>query len=444
MGETYGLYYENSSVVLNLVNNMYFQYKANFLTSNVSFTPQLNYTEVFYSDDITPPTINLTNYINATTRNDNSTLTLNISLSDSELGLINSVCIISINGTNQSISVNNGWCNISNINLTGLPDGNHTIKVYANDSVNNVGTNNSFVVFMDSTKPTVTFSCDSELITQGETLICTCSGVDPNNGSGINIISHTQNPSTTSIGTFSTSCTVTDKAKNSANKSLSYIVDAPLPTGGSPSTPSTGSPTLTQTSLLVNVEPWVETTISSFENTGIKEISIIINQQVQNIRIKVLKYDSKPTEVSIGISGKIYRYLEIRTENLNENLEKAIVKFEVEKSWLEINNLETSDVSVFKFDNNTQNWNELETTFENEDNGNYIYSVELDSFSFFAVAEKIKIPIISDIVDIITDSYEASSKNKVSLFLWWNILFMILVGIVIVVVLILQERNRII
>ncbi len=444
-GETYGQYYEDSPVNLDLANNMYFQYKANFLTSNISFTPQLNSTQVFYSDDITPPIINLTNYINGTAKNNNSNLTLNISLEDSGLGLTNSICTISINETNQTISTIDGWCNSSSINLTNLLDGNYTVKVYANDSINNVGLNDSFVIVIESNPPNVNFTCSPSSVVVGATVICTCSATDSGVGINVSSISNNLTIVTTETGGFSVSgCSAEDLAGNSASVTGDYTVTAAATTstnGDGGSAPTTEY-TIKKVNTITKISPGEAISLTSFTGTGVKEIIIEVNQETSNAKIKVFKYDSKPTNVSKEASGKIYGYLEINVENLDTNLEKATVRFEVNKTWFSDNNLEKGDLEIFKFDENSEKWDSLDSVYES-DNGNYVYSVELDSFSFFAIAEKVKIPIISDIVDVVTDSYEKVSSSKLGIFLWWNVIFMLIVGIVIVVMLILQERNRI-
>jgi len=86
---------------------------------------------------------------------------LNISVTDATSGLTNGVCLIDVNGTNQSVSISSGWCNASNIALTGLTDGNKTIKVWVNDSTSNIGLNNSYVVQVDSTNPVITLTLSS-------------------------------------------------------------------------------------------------------------------------------------------------------------------------------------------------------------------------------------------------------------------------------------------
>ena len=94
--------------------------------------------------DRTAPAITLPVYTNATAKNNTDTLTLNISVVDALSGELGSVCLIDVNGTsNQSVAVSNGWCNSSAINLTGSTDGNHTLKIYVNDTVANLGLNNS-------------------------------------------------------------------------------------------------------------------------------------------------------------------------------------------------------------------------------------------------------------------------------------------------------------
>ena len=61
-------------------------------------------------------------------------------------------------------------------------------------------------------------------------------------------------------------------------------------------------------------------------DAGVKEIQIEVNSEAQNVKVTVSKYDSKPAAVSVEKTGKTYRYLEIKTENLADKLKKAKVK----------------------------------------------------------------------------------------------------------------------
>lgn len=106
-------------------------------------------TPVTFRIDTTAPTITLPLYTNATLKNNTDTLTINVSVVDGGSGLIGSGCKINVNGTtNITVPVSNGWCNTSSISLSGLSNGNKTIYIYANDTLNNIRLNNSYVVQM--------------------------------------------------------------------------------------------------------------------------------------------------------------------------------------------------------------------------------------------------------------------------------------------------------
>jgi hypothetical protein len=189
--------------------------------------------------DRTAPLVNWTSsgYSNLTYKKNTDRLTLNISVGDASSGGAsgNSYCVFSINETNETVAVSNGWCNTTYLNLTNLADGNHTIDIWANDTVNKVGVNLSFyVVWVDTTTPTTpTFSCTPTTVFSSETITCSCSGTDAS--SGVNATTYTENPLTIEAGTYETTCTVTDNAGNSNVSAISYVV------GGIKSSGSSGS-----------------------------------------------------------------------------------------------------------------------------------------------------------------------------------------------------------
>jgi hypothetical protein len=105
--------------------------------------------------DSTPPAITLPEYTNATPKKSSDSLTLNISVSDLGIGV--DTCIVNIataTASNQTIAYSNGWCN-GTYSLTGTSEGNQTINVYANDTLSNWGLNDSYVVWIDNTGPTL-------------------------------------------------------------------------------------------------------------------------------------------------------------------------------------------------------------------------------------------------------------------------------------------------
>lgn len=99
--------------------------------------------------DTTEPIITLPVYTNATHHRNDQNLIFNISVSDVHA----SYCSINVaDEANQTLAVSSGWCNGTYV-LTGIADGNKTINAYANDTVGNIGLNDSYVVWLDSTPP---------------------------------------------------------------------------------------------------------------------------------------------------------------------------------------------------------------------------------------------------------------------------------------------------
>src|SRR3989339_433818 len=162
----YSIYvFSNSSIYLVASNNSVTGYSfSNTTEANYTFIVEAinetgfgtNSSNISIYVDTTAPVITLPEYVNGTKKKNTESLILNISVTDATSGLTNGVCLIDVNGTNQSVSISDGWCNSSSIALTGLSDGNQTINVWVNDSTNNIGLNNSYVVQIDTTAPVIT------------------------------------------------------------------------------------------------------------------------------------------------------------------------------------------------------------------------------------------------------------------------------------------------
>lgn len=213
--------------------------------------------------DSSAPLVNWTNsgYNNVTYKKNTNKLIVNVSVGDALSGVAsgNSYCVFDINGTNETVAVSGGWCNTTQLNLTGLSDGNHSIDIWANDTVNNVGVNLSYyVVWTDTTAPaTPDFSCTPSTVYDGGTVTCSCSGSDASSGIntsyGTSGYSFTQSPSTSSRGTFTLTCDTKDNAGNTASTTTTYTVAR---------NPSVGSST-------VGITTWTNTYI--VEDSQFKE-----------------------------------------------------------------------------------------------------------------------------------------------------------------------------
>lgn len=147
----------------------------------------------------------------------NVTITDNLAVNTIVVRLFNSTRNLINSSTTLTTSPAEG-------NFTGLTDGYYYINVTANDTTGNAnGTVVTRVYGLDMVNPTVTFSCTSTSVTVSAPITCTCSGGDTG-GMGVASTEYTEHPSTGSPGTFTTTCTVTDKAGNKGVSTINYEV----------------------------------------------------------------------------------------------------------------------------------------------------------------------------------------------------------------------------
>lgn len=176
---------------------------------------------------------------------------------------------------------------------------------------------------------------------------------------------------------------------NSSVYDLTVSYTAPDGNGGNGGS-SLFVPPIQETHSWITITPGVTTIMKDFdEEIGIKQIQIEVNNEAQNVKVTVTKHDDKPANVSVNKSGKVYKYLQIETENLADKLNKSVITIQVEKNWTSKNNVERDDMAMFKFNESYEVWNELETVYIEENETYYYYDIELDSFSYFTIAGKV-------------------------------------------------------
>jgi len=366
-------------------------------------------------------------------------LTLNISVADATVGLLNSsnaFCFINVNGgLNHSVPELGGWCNSSDINITGLTDGNKTVNIYINDTLNNLGLNNSLVAHIDTTAPGATATCSPSTVNTGDTFPCSCSGSDATSGVSTSIGTSTSGTvtSTSSTGSFTYTCSVTDNGGLTASATATYSTvqtpgSGPGGGGGSAGTPKPN----TQSYSFTKVTPGAASIAKYIDpELGLKQIEIIVNNEAQSVKITVTKYDGKPAEVSVEKTGKVYQYMQINVSNVGNKLDKAKITAQVKKSWVVSSGVSKNDIAISKFDESKSKWNELPTTYASEDNDYYYYDTEVTSFSYFAISEK---AIVSDSG---TDSGATGTTGEVgeerNLMWLWIVIAVIVLAIILAV-----------
>ena len=247
--------------------------------------------------DTTAPVITLPFYTNATKKKNTESLILNISVTDATSGLTNGVCLIDVNGTNQSVSISSGWCNASNIALTGLTDGNKTIKVWVNDSTNNIGLNDSYVVQIDTTAPVITLNLSSAVTDSLVLSYSTSEGSCTVNRGTISTADSTIVEYRLDCETsYSYTLNCTDSNGNSATLTESFSTSSCSSGGGSSSSGSTSSPSYwSNTFLNENV---------NFINGVTKELSLKNRMRVElngaDHYVGVMELTSTTAKISVN------------------------------------------------------------------------------------------------------------------------------------------------
>ncbi len=202
----------------------------------------------------------------------------------------------------------------------------------------------------------------------------------------------------------------------------------------------TVTPTIQETYSGLNIIPGVASIMKDFDlGTGIKQIQIEVNNKAQNVKITIKKYDDKPANVSVEKSGKVYKYLEIETENLEDELNRSIITIQVEKNWTFENNVEKEDIAMFKFNESYGVWDELIINYTEEDETYYYYDVELDSLSYFAIAAD-----VSEGVGIREKIREIGNKfiKFIKSYWLWVVVALIVVIIIILIIVYKHQKNK--
>ncbi len=174
---------------------------------------------------------------------------------------------------------------------------------------------------------------------------------------------------------------------------------------------------------------------------SLSEMDINVNT-AQSTNLLITQFYNPPSEI-LPMSGQIYQYLEIEFSNpLNSGNVNLI--FKVNKTWISQNNINSSNISICKLDNLTNNaWIILNTTYQGADGNFDYYQANINSFSYFAIGNIINTSIISQTPLIQNNNTQIStySASKNQNLVWLFILIAFILAIVIC--LIISKKRKI-
>ncbi|RLJ03457.1 MAG: hypothetical protein DRP11_00575, partial [Candidatus Aenigmatarchaeota archaeon] len=128
------------------------------------------------------------------------------------------------------------------------------------------------------------------------------------------------------------------------------------------------------------------------EEYPVREIEVYVKDVSRNVRIQVMKYDEKPLSLP-DLSGTVYSYLEVMTQNLEE-LDHAKIRFDVKRVWIKENDINESSIGLYRYDNE---WERIETRVLWKNDRVIMFESDVSGFSYFAIAgekvEKVPLPV---------------------------------------------------
>ncbi len=130
--------------------------------------------------------------------------------------------------------------------------------------------------------------------------------------------------------------------------------------------------------------------LTNTQTTGLHTITITPQNNLNNVVITVAHVEKPDKTIPPPPNYLIYKYLDVTLtaddENIDDtSIQSAVFKFEVAKTWLNLNNFTTNNITMLKYHNTT--WIKLNTTVLTIDNETYVYfQANTTSFSTFAIA----------------------------------------------------------
>jgi PGF-pre-PGF domain-containing protein len=398
-------------------------------TNNYTFYGATNAIFNFTIDSTPPSAVFAGTIIN--NGNYSGIIILNASVSDAIMGISSVYFNLTFtNGTQISFTKatnSSSYYNVT-INTSSLADGYYNITVFANDTqLNNLNKTERIIILVDNTIPTGTYSCSPTTVTSSGIVDCSCSYSDTLSGINPLLVSYTSKPSVAITGTFTLNCSFSDYAGNFGSVVTNYTVNSPQDYSGSSSSSGGGSPT--KTNSFTKITPGVASIMKDFGVEGIKQIQIEVNNEAKNVIISIIKYDNKPANISIEKTD-VYTYLQVKSLNLADKLNRAVITIEVKKSWLSEKKLNKTEISLYKYNESTSKWDELPTFFKEEDSIYDYYDAEVKSFSYFAIAPSLPSIILNEEEQPAREQ-EPVTTSSIANYWWWIIGGIILLVLII-------------
>lgn len=369
----------------------------------------------------------------------------------------NFTAVLNVPGKTVCIETNFtvGWevCGVTPLyNYTTIPSVTSAIynitAYFAGDTNYSSNSTTYWITVGDTTPPTVSLSLSASRIYRGDSITISCSAsdnvgvvsssltIEKPSGTIVSATCNSAFTDTTQLGTYTVTYTASDAANNSASESASFTVVS----AGGAVTP----PVHRKAHIWSKITPGAAAIWHIFDpELGLKQISISVKNPANNVKITITKLDKKPATIVHEVTGKVYKYFEITHQNIEENLDKAVIEFQVEKSWIEENNINESTVALYRY---TTEWEKLPSKKVSEDADYVYYRAETPGFSVFAISGEVKKPAVATTTTIKATTTIATTIPATTTIptkkppVWYGVGTIVVIVIIIAVLMFLKRR----
>lgn len=313
--------------------------------------------DVSYSVDLSQPSLTIESPQNTTYNQSN--ISLSFTVSDNTA--VDTCWWTNATGSNHTQI----WCWNSSMLLT---DGYYGIKLSVNDTLGkerwaqvNFTVNLNASVTTSTTTSTTSSTTTVNATTSTAATTTISGGSSPSTSSTLSSTSSSTTSITTTIvpitSIYVTTTSVPERRPDPVNETISVPILIKYDTSAIP---------------VQNTE------------TAMRQVKIVTKETVQNVQVEVVRLPEKPPDIIESAGNKVYEYMEIELENVtDEDIDNATIEFRVEKSWIELHDINQSTVVLNRYVNGS--WVELNTTMGNEDAEFIYYEAQSPGFSVFAV-----------------------------------------------------------
>ncbi len=126
---------------------------------------------------------------------------------------------------------------------------------------------------------------------------------------------------------------------------------------------------------------------------GSSVVLIIVeaNERVNNVKIKARKLKNLPSSVDETPNDEIYEYIDITASRLdNDEISDAEIEFIVDKEWLSDNGFDKDEIIMLIYNEDDDEWEDLDTEVIGENSEEVRYSAETSGFAIFSIVAREK------------------------------------------------------